>query len=66
MLYTLDMRKDFCPPGFWTAEKIHVSADLSRKDYLSKTILPFHGIVMEDDGNLAVSNFFKYFTASYF
>nr|CAH7736321.1 unnamed protein product [Callosobruchus chinensis] len=49
VLYNLDTRKHFCPAGFWTAEKIHVSPDLCRKDYLSRTILPFHGLVHDDN-----------------
>lgn len=54
MLYTLDMRKQFCPPGFWTAKRIHVSPDLSKKNYLSKRIVPFGGIVpsLDDDEHL--------------
>lgn len=46
----LDMRKQFCPPGFWTAKKIHISQDLSRKNYLSKRVVQFHGIVTDRDG----------------
>ncbi|KAJ8920591.1 hypothetical protein NQ315_004730 [Exocentrus adspersus] len=49
MLYMLDIRKQFCPPGFWTAKKIHISQDLSRKNYLSKRAVQFHGIVNERD-----------------
>lgn len=53
MLYMLDIRKEFCMAGFWTAKKIHISQDLSRKNYLSKTILPFRGVMVNDmDGNL--------------
>ncbi|CAH0558292.1 unnamed protein product [Brassicogethes aeneus] len=54
MLYTLDMRKEFCPPGFWTQRKVHISQDLSRKNYLSKSIEPFRGIItdMDDDDHL--------------
>lgn len=50
----LDMRKQFCPAGFWTTKKIHISQDLSRKNYLSKTIRPFYGLVNdnEEDGHL--------------
>jgi ubiquitin-protein ligase E3 C len=49
MLYMLDIRKQFCPPAFWTAKKIHISQDLSRRNYLSKTIRPFHGLVNDSD-----------------
>ncbi|RZC38508.1 ubiquitin-protein ligase E3C [Asbolus verrucosus] len=49
MLYMLDIRKQFCPHGFWTAKKIHISQDLSRKNYLSKTIKPFYGVVSDYD-----------------
>ncbi|KAJ8929517.1 hypothetical protein NQ314_017775 [Rhamnusium bicolor] len=49
MLYMLDMRKEFCPAGFWTAKKIHISQDLSRKNYLSKSIVSFHGVVNDRD-----------------
>lgn len=49
MLYTLDLRKNFCKLGFWTRKKIHISQDLSRKNYLSKTIIPFHGLVSENE-----------------
>ncbi|KAK9869663.1 hypothetical protein WA026_003411 [Henosepilachna vigintioctopunctata] len=49
MLYMLDMRKQFCPPNFWTSKKIHISQDLSRKNYLSKTLKPFYGLVSESD-----------------
>lgn len=54
LLYTLDMRKQFCPSGFWTARKIHISPDLARKNYLSKNIVPFGGLVynIEDDEHL--------------
>ncbi|XP_968359.1 ubiquitin-protein ligase E3C [Tribolium castaneum] len=54
MLYMLDIRKQFCPHGFWTAKKIHISQDLSRRNYLSKTIRPFHGLVcdMDDEEHL--------------
>ncbi|ENN81570.1 hypothetical protein YQE_02099, partial [Dendroctonus ponderosae] len=45
MLYTLDMRKQFCPPGFWTARKIHVSQDLTKKNYLSQVFSPFGGVI---------------------
>lgn len=46
----LDMRKKFCPQGFWTKSKIPISPDLPRKNYLSKTIKPFYGLVNEDEG----------------
>lgn len=49
MLNMLDLRKQFCPPGFWTSKKIHISQDLSRKNYLSKTLKPFFGLVTEND-----------------
>ncbi|KAJ8985824.1 hypothetical protein NQ317_012065 [Molorchus minor] len=49
MLHMLDMRKQFCPPGFWTAKKIHISPDLSRKNYLSKTVVSFQGIVSDNN-----------------
>ncbi|KAL3283640.1 hypothetical protein HHI36_006779 [Cryptolaemus montrouzieri] len=49
MLNMLDMRKQFCPPGFWTSKKIHISQDLSRKNYLSKTLKPFYGLISEND-----------------
>lgn len=52
VLYMLDMRKKFCPPGFWTKSKIPISPDLPKKNYLSKTIKPFYGLVSEDEGNL--------------
>lgn len=54
MLYMLDLRMEFCPAGFWTAKKIHISQDLSRKNYLSKTIVPFQGTMrdVEDDEHL--------------
>lgn len=51
MLYTLDLRKHFCKSGFWTKKKIHISTDLTRKNYLQKTVKPFHGLVDEDEGN---------------
>lgn len=50
MLYMLDLRKRFCTSGFWIATKIPVSVGLPRKNYLSKTIKPFHGLVTDDDG----------------
>nr|XP_023025492.1 ubiquitin-protein ligase E3C [Leptinotarsa decemlineata] len=43
VLYMLDLRKQFCPAGFWTSEKIHIPADLSRKNYFSSTLHSFHG-----------------------
>ncbi|KAG5896718.1 hypothetical protein JTB14_014594 [Gonioctena quinquepunctata] len=46
VLYMLDLRKQFCPPGFWTSEKIHIPPDLSRKNYLSNT---FHGSIEDRD-----------------
>lgn len=46
----LDIRKQFCPLGFWTAKKIHISQDLSRKNYLAKTIKPFYGVISDLDG----------------
>ncbi|XP_050309699.1 ubiquitin-protein ligase E3C isoform X2 [Anthonomus grandis grandis] len=54
MLYTLDMRKQFCPPGFWTARKMHVSHDLAKKNYLSKRSFPFgsHPPFIDDDEHL--------------
>ncbi|XP_019869937.1 ubiquitin-protein ligase E3C [Aethina tumida] len=54
MLYMLDMRKEFCPAGFWTQRRIHISQDLYRKNYLSKTIEPFRGIItkMDDEDHL--------------
>ncbi|KAB0798693.1 hypothetical protein PPYR_09686 [Photinus pyralis] len=48
-LFTLDLRKNFCKAGFWTRQKIHVSQDLPKKNYLSKTIRPFYGVVSEDE-----------------
>lgn len=54
MLYTLDLRKKFCKPGFWTKKKIHISTDLMRKNYLQKTVKPFHGLVDEDEGKRIV------------
>lgn len=48
MLYTLDLRKKFCPLGFWTLDKIHIPPDLARKDYLSKKISSFYG--SKEDG----------------
>lgn len=45
------MRKHFCKSGFWTRKKIHISQDLSKRDYLSKTLRPFYGIVANDEGN---------------
>ncbi|KAL1497278.1 hypothetical protein ABEB36_008270 [Hypothenemus hampei] len=54
MLYTLDMRKQFCPPGFWTERKIHISQDLAKKNYLSKISCPFGGSTLnvEDEDHL--------------
>lgn len=49
MLHTLDLRRNFCKSGFWTRKKINISQDLSRKNYLCKTIKPFYGIVSEDE-----------------
>ncbi|CAH1133303.1 unnamed protein product [Ceutorhynchus assimilis] len=45
MLHTLDLRRQFCPPGFWTAKKIHVSLDLAKKNYLSKKSYPFGSVI---------------------
>ncbi|KAJ8961181.1 hypothetical protein NQ318_008862 [Aromia moschata] len=54
VLYMLDMRKLFCPAGFWTAKKIHISQELSRKNYLSKMIVSFQGVIHDttDDEHL--------------
>lgn len=54
MLYTLDMRTQFCPIGFWTANKVHISPDMAKKNYLSKKCVPFGGIAsnLEDDEHL--------------
>lgn len=52
MLYTLDLRKKFCTPGFWTADKIHIPPDLARKDYLSKKFSTFYGTNDEEDEHL--------------
>ncbi|XP_066138710.1 ubiquitin-protein ligase E3C isoform X2 [Euwallacea fornicatus] len=54
MLHTLDMRRQFCPAGFWTARKIPISPDLAKKNYLSKKIVPFGGTISnsEDDEHL--------------
>ncbi|GLV39004.1 uncharacterized protein CBL_06003 [Carabus blaptoides fortunei] len=49
VLHTLDLRKHFCKTGFWTRKKIHISQDLSKRNYLSKTLKPFFGIVSEDE-----------------
>lgn len=49
IVYTLDLRKEFCKPGFWTEKKIPISQDLSKRNYLAKTLRPFHGIVNSDD-----------------
>lgn len=46
----LDLRKQFCPLNFWTTTKIPISQDLPRKNYLSKTIRPFYGLVNDDEG----------------
>lgn len=45
----LNMRKEFCRLEFWTSKKIYITQDLSRKNYLSKTVKPFYGII-DDDG----------------
>ncbi|XP_028139007.1 ubiquitin-protein ligase E3C [Diabrotica virgifera virgifera] len=52
MLYTLDLRKKFCPIGFWTSDKMHIPPDLARKDYLSKKISSFYGARNEEDDHL--------------
>ncbi|CAH1102309.1 unnamed protein product [Psylliodes chrysocephalus] len=52
MLYTLDLRKKFCPLGFWTLDKIHIPPDLARKDYLSKKISSFYGSKEDEDEQL--------------
>ncbi|XP_060526269.1 ubiquitin-protein ligase E3C [Cylas formicarius] len=44
ILYMLDMRKHYCPSGFWTRRKFHVSLDLARKNYLCKPNRPFGGL----------------------
>lgn len=49
VLHILDLRKHFCKSGFWTRKKIHISQDLGKRDYLSKTLRPFFGIVAEDE-----------------
>ncbi|KAF5304497.1 hypothetical protein FQA39_LY09693 [Lamprigera yunnana] len=48
-LYILDLRLNFCGPDFWTRQKINISQDLCRKNYLSKTIKPFYGVVSENE-----------------
>ncbi|KAF5269313.1 hypothetical protein FQR65_LT02614 [Abscondita terminalis] len=48
-LYTLDLRKNFCKPGFWTKQKINISQDLCKKNYLSKTVKPFYGVVIDNE-----------------
>lgn len=50
IVYTLDLRKHFCKQGFWTRKKIHISQDLSKRNYLAKTLRPFYGIVSDDEG----------------
>ncbi|CAH1175956.1 unnamed protein product [Phaedon cochleariae] len=58
MLYMLDLRKQFCPLGFWTSEKIHIPPDLSRKNYLFRNYSSsFNGagsdnIDVEDDEHM--------------
>lgn len=38
----LDLREEFCPPGFWTSEKIFIPPELSRNNYLSESLLSPH------------------------
>lgn len=47
--HTLDLRMNFCKAGFWTKQKINISQDLCRKNYLTKTIKPFYGVVSENE-----------------
>lgn len=49
MLHTLDVRKNFCDPDFWTSRRIAISPDLTKRDYLSKTLAPFSGIILDED-----------------
>ncbi|XP_044750713.1 ubiquitin-protein ligase E3C [Coccinella septempunctata] len=48
-LYMLNMRKEFCRTEFWTSKKIYITQDISRKNYLSKTVKPFYGIIADED-----------------
>lgn len=57
MLYTLDLRKHFCKAGFWTKKKIHISTDLTRKNYLQKTVRPFHGLYVDEDEGIQIQIF---------
>lgn len=50
VLHMLDLRKNFSPNDFWTKKKIHFSMELTRKNYLSKRMEPFHGIINDDEG----------------
>ncbi|CAH1168753.1 unnamed protein product [Phyllotreta striolata] len=52
ILYTLDLRKKFCPVNFWTLDKIHIPPDLARKDYLSKKISSFYGSREDEDEHI--------------
>lgn len=49
VLHMLDMRKKFSVDDFWTRKKIHISQDLTRKNYLSKRISPFYGVIVDNE-----------------
>lgn len=50
VLHMLDLRKNFSQHDFWTKKNINFSMDITRRNYLSKRVEPFRGIVNDDEG----------------